>query len=134
MIHVYNDLSTKAVTKRIRMSPRWQPRVNAPFEKLHEGLSPFAPWGLDYDHYNTVREIRGWLEEAGASVETVRGTGFGFNKWFLDGFLIAPRLERDHPSWLEGYLGLSMKVEETLGRMAPFNRVMEKFVVGGRRR
>jgi ubiquinone/menaquinone biosynthesis C-methylase UbiE len=134
VIHCYNQLSTKALAKHIRMSPRWQPILNAPFQKLHEGLSPFAPWGLEYDCYNTVTQISRWLDESGVFVEQVRGTGFGFNKWFLDGFLIAPRLERDHPEWLRRYLDLSMKLEDVLGRLSPFNRVMEKFVVGGRKR
>lgn len=131
VIHCYNDLNTKAVAKRIQMSEFWQPLVNAPFRALHRGLSPFGPWGLDYDKYSTVPQIRRWIERYGGSVTRVHGTGFGFNKWLVDGFMIAARLEREHPDVLRRYLDWSFRLEQALGRVVPFSYVMEKFVVKG---
>ena len=89
--------------------------------------------GYEYDKYNTATEIGRWLADAGAPVEKVRGSGFGINKWFVDGFMIGARLERDHPSWLQRYLNVSLKLEDAVGRIPPLNRFMEKIVISGRK-
>lgn len=129
VLHLYNHWSSKTLAKAIRMSPRWQPVVNRPFQALHRSLDPFPPWELDYDEYNTVPQVQRWLERHGARVLQVRGAGFGFNKWLLNGFLIVPRLQRDRPDWLRRWFGWSLRAETALGRRAPFNRFMEKFVL-----
>ena len=116
------------------MSKTWQPRVNAPFEKLHRSLSPFAPWGLDYDNYSSATQVERWLDQAGADSVKVRGTGFGFNKWFIDNFMLAPWLEAHAPAVLERYLSASMVGGGDDRANRPFNRWMEKFVVKGRKR
>lgn len=128
VIHCYNDASTKALAKRLRES-RWQRVANAPFRTLFRTLSPFPPWGIEYDRYSTVPQIARWLRESGAQVERVRGSGFGFNKWLVDGFMLAPALEKRAPRVLDAYLAASLRAEERLGRRRPFSYVMEKFVV-----
>ena len=127
-IHCYNDLSSKGVVKRIRQS-RFAPVLNAPFRALFKSMSPFGPWELEYDQYNTVPQVSRWLRQGGARVTTVRGTGFGFNKWLIDGFMVGPWLEKHHPTILKRYLATCLRAEESVGRYAPFNRIMEKFVV-----
>jgi ubiquinone/menaquinone biosynthesis C-methylase UbiE/uncharacterized protein YbaR (Trm112 family) len=130
VLHCYNDLSSKAFIKRIRQS-RFSSLLNAPFRAAFRTMSPFAPWPFDYDRYNTVPQVRRWMRRNGLAVSTIRGAGFGFNKWLLADFLIAPWLERHRPGVLKGYLGTSILLERALGRLWPFNYVMEKFVVKG---
>ena len=130
-LHCYNDLSSKAVVKRIRQSRLGPAVLNAPFRLLFRSMSPFAPWELAYDQYNTVPQLRRWLRDAGMRMTKVRGTGFGFNKWLLTGFMVAPWLERHRPELLRRYLAASLRAEEALGRHWPFNYFMEKFVVQG---
>lgn len=129
-LHCYNDLSSKAVVKRLRQS-RLAPIVNAPFQALSKSLSPFGPWELQYDQYNTVPQVRRWLGSAGVRVTKVLGAGFGFNKWLLSGFMVAPWLERHGPGLLKRYLAVSLSTEGVVGRYWPFNYLMEKFVVRG---
>lgn len=133
-LHLYNQLSTKTISKTIRMSPRLQPLFNAPFRAVFRSLSPFAPWPLDYDLYNSVSQIRGWYTEAGLSTDQVRGAGFGFHKWVFSSFMIAAWLERHYPVALERYLNASLLLQEFLGRRWPFNVIMEKFVMKGVKR
>jgi LSD1 subclass zinc finger protein len=125
-LHLYNQYTTKSIAKAIRMSSRWQPIFNAPFRAIFRWMSPFSPWPLDYDLYNTVPQIRRWFRESGLSVIQVRGAGFGFHKWVFDGFAIAPWLERRFPRLWGNYLNASLCVQEILGRRWPFNLVMEK--------
>lgn len=134
VLHLYNQYTTKTIAKSIRMSARWQPIFNAPFRALFRSMSPFAPWPLDYDLYNSVPQVSQWLRESGLSVVEVRGAGFGFHKWVFDAFAIAAWLERRFPGAWERYLNLSLHLQEFLGRRWPFNRVMEKFVVKGHKR
>jgi LSD1 subclass zinc finger protein len=134
VLHLYNQYTTKSIAKAIRMSPRWQPIFNAPFRALFRSMSPFSPWPLDYDLYNSVPQIRRWFRESGLSVVRVRGAGFGFHKWVFDGFAIAAWLERRFPKVWGHYLDASLHLQEFLGRRWPFNLVMEKFVVKGRKR
>ena len=130
-LHLYNELSSKGLVKRIRQS-RFASIVNAPFRALSAGkLSPFAAWELEYDQYNSVPQVSRWLRRAGVRVSEVRGCGFGFNKWLMGGFMIAPWLERHRPQLLRRYLGASLRGEEAAGRIWPFNYVMEKFVLRG---
>lgn len=132
-IHCYNEWNSKSVVKHLRMS-RWAPVANAPFRLLSRSLSPFGPWGIEYDRYNSVPQLRRWLKEAGMRVAMVRGTGFGFNKWFLDDFNISPWLEKRWPSVLKAYLAVSLKLETALGSVWPFSYIMEKFVIRGVKR
>jgi len=129
-LHCYNELSSKAVVKRLRQS-RLAPIVNAPFRAISSSLSPFAPWEIEYDQYNTVPQVSRWLRRGDVRVTKVRGTGFGFNKWLLGGFMIATWLERYHPKLLKAYLSASLRSEEAAGRLWPFSWVMEKFVIQG---
>jgi ubiquinone/menaquinone biosynthesis C-methylase UbiE len=129
VLHLYNHWTTKTVAKTIRMSRRWQPIINKPFQWLHRSLSPFGPWMLEYDCYNSVPQLRRWFTESGAQTVQVRGAGFGFNKWLLDGFLVGAWLEQHHPSWLSAYLRFSLAAEEFFARIWPANIVMEKFVI-----
>jgi ubiquinone/menaquinone biosynthesis C-methylase UbiE/uncharacterized protein YbaR (Trm112 family) len=131
LLHLYNDLSSKAAIKRIRMSRRWGPILNAPFRALFRSMSPFAPWPLDYDLYNSVPQVSAWLRSCGVEPQALRGAGFGFNKWLLDGLLIAAWLESHRPQLLQRYLAGSLRLEEALGRLRPFNYFMEKFVLKG---
>lgn len=128
-LHLYNHWTTKSFAKAIRMSKRWQPIVNAPFTWLHRSLSPFAPWMLEYDRYNTEPQVSSWLRECGARTVTIRGAGFGFNKWLIDGFLVAAWMEKHRPSWLAAYLRFSLAAEELFAKVWPFNIFMEKFVI-----
>ena len=133
ILHCYNAFSTKGLVKRIRES-RWQRVLNAPFQALFRTLSPFRPWEPEYDAYSTVPQIRRWLRDSGAEVVQVRGSGFGFNKWLLDDFLVAPWLEKHSPRTLERYLAASLRLEDMLGRVAPLSYAMEKFVIRGVKR
>jgi ubiquinone/menaquinone biosynthesis C-methylase UbiE len=129
-LHCYNELSSKAVVKHVRQS--WVGKVlNWPFRALFRTLSPFAPWELAYDKYNSVPQVRRWLRRSGVRVTTVRGAGFGFNKWFMGGFLVAPWLERRRPQLLQRYLATSLRAEEAVAPIWPFNYLMEKFVLRG---
>jgi ubiquinone/menaquinone biosynthesis C-methylase UbiE/uncharacterized protein YbaR (Trm112 family) len=129
-MHCYNELSSKAVVKHVRQG--WLGRVlNAPFRALFRTLSPFAPWELAYDKYNSVPQVRRWLRRGGVRMTQVLGAGFGFNKWFMGGFLVAPWLERKRPKLLQAYLAASLRAEEAAGRIWPFNYFMEKFVMRG---
>jgi len=134
VLHLYNQLSTKTIAKVIRMSPRWQPRFNAPFRAVFRSVSPFAPWPLDYDLYNTVSQVRRWFADAGLSTDRVRGAGFGFHKWVFDGFMISAWLERRCPAAWGRYLNASLRLQEFLGRRWPFSGFMEKIVVKGVKR
>jgi ubiquinone/menaquinone biosynthesis C-methylase UbiE len=127
-LHCYNDASSKGVVKRIRQS-RLGPILNAPFRALFRTMSPFRPWELEYDQYNTVPQVNRWLRQSGARNIGTLGTGFGFNKWLLAGFLVAKWLEKRHPAVLKRYLAGSLRTEETVGRWWPISIVMEKFVI-----
>ncbi len=130
-LHCYNDLSSKGLVKRLRQS-RFAPLVNAPFRALSGNrLSPFAAWELEYDQYNTVSQVSRWLRRSGVRIGKVRGTGFGFNKWLLSGFMVAPYLERHRPDLLKRYLAASLRCEEVAGRLWPFSYLMEKFILQG---
>ena len=85
VLHLYNSLTTKNISKKIRES-RLQPLFNAPFRALFRSLSPFSKWPLAYDHYNSAFEARRWFRNLGVNVEQIRGEGFGFNKWLVDEF------------------------------------------------
>jgi SAM-dependent methyltransferase len=130
-LQCYNDLSSKGLVKRLRQSRLGSAVLNAPFRLLFRTMSPFGPWELEYDQYNTVPQVRRWLRDAGVRVTKVRGTGFGFNKWLLAGFMVAPWLEKHRPEILKRYLAVSLRAEEALGRHSPFSSVMEKFVLQG---
>jgi len=134
VLHLYNKYTSKSIAKAIRMSPRWQPVFNAPFRAMSRWISPFGPWPLDYDLYNTVPQISRWYRELGLSVVQVRGAGFGFHKWVFDGFGIAAWLEKRLPKAWGRYLDASLRIQEFLGRRWPFNVVMEKFVIKGLKR
>ena len=130
VLHCYNELSSKALVKHIRQS-RLAAFLNAPFRAAFRSLAPFSAWGSEYDHYSTVSQIKRWLKERGVKVCKVRGCGFGFNKWLLDEFMIFAWMERRHPQVLDRYFTLSLRAEETIGRMSVLNRFMEKFVMKG---
>jgi ubiquinone/menaquinone biosynthesis C-methylase UbiE/uncharacterized protein YbaR (Trm112 family) len=132
-LHCYNRASSKGLVKKLRES-RLGPLLNAPFRAAFRTLSPFGPWPLDYDAYNTAFELRRWMREAGVEPVQVRGTGFSPNKWFLADFLLAPRLERRAPTLFARYLEASLRWEERLGRRRPFSYLMEKFVLRGVKR
>jgi ubiquinone/menaquinone biosynthesis C-methylase UbiE/uncharacterized protein YbaR (Trm112 family) len=119
-IHCYNEWNSKSLTKHLRQS-RWAPVANYPFRLLSKSLSPFSPWGIDYDRYNSVPQLRRWLRGAGMRIAVVRGTGFGFNKWFLDEFMISAWLEKRWPSALRAYLVVSHRLETILGGVWPFS-------------
>ena len=132
ILHCYNSASSKGAVKRLRQS-RLAPVLNAPFRALFRTLSPFAPWDLQYDQYNTVSQVCRWLRQEGVKVTVVRGTGFGFNKWLLTEFMVAPWLEKHHPAILKRYLDGSLRAEEAIGSLPFFSYVMEKFVLKGRK-
>jgi SAM-dependent methyltransferase len=130
ILHCYNELSSKAVVKRIRES-RLSPMLNFPFRALFRSLSPFAPWEIPYDKYSTVPQIRRWLRECGVRTLEIRGAGFGFHKWFFEDFFIAPVLEARARRVWNGYLAKSLWMQNAVGGVWPFNYLMEKFVIKG---
>jgi ubiquinone/menaquinone biosynthesis C-methylase UbiE/uncharacterized protein YbaR (Trm112 family) len=130
VLHLYNSLTTKNIAKTIRGS-RLQPLFNAPFRMLFRTLSPFAKWPLDYDHYNSAFEARRWLKTLGVEVEEIRGEGFGFNKWLVEDFFIAPFLQKR--GLLTRYLAASTRWENRFKGVRPAKYFMEKFVVRGRK-
>jgi ubiquinone/menaquinone biosynthesis C-methylase UbiE/uncharacterized protein YbaR (Trm112 family) len=131
VIHCYNEWSTKACIKQIRMNSRWQPVFDAPFKWLGSETRPFAAWEMKLDTYSSVPEVRRWVRDAGLHVAETRGTGFGFNVWLIDAFGLATWVERRHPALLRRYLDLSLWLERILGRISPFKLLMEKFVIRG---
>jgi len=131
VIHCYNEWSTKACIKQIRMNSRWQPVFDAPFKWLGSETRPFAAWEMKLDTYSSVPEVRRWVRDAGLHVAETRGTAFGFNVWLIDAFGLATWVERRHPALLRRYLDLSLWLERILGRISPFKLLMEKFVIRG---
>jgi ubiquinone/menaquinone biosynthesis C-methylase UbiE/uncharacterized protein YbaR (Trm112 family) len=130
IIHCYNNLSSKGVMKRIRES-RLAPVLNFPFRAVFRSLSPFARWEIPYDKYSTGMQIRRWLKQCGVRTTEVRGAGFGFHKWLFEGFMLAPVMEARAPKVLKTYLATSLKMQDTIGGVWPFNYLMEKFVIKG---
>jgi ubiquinone/menaquinone biosynthesis C-methylase UbiE/uncharacterized protein YbaR (Trm112 family) len=128
VLHCYNELSSKAFVKHIREG-RLGVILNFPFTKLFRSLSPFRPWPIPYDKYNTLLQVRRWLSGFGAQRRGARGAGFGFNKWLLSGFLISAWMEKRAPRVLAAYFSVSLAAENGLGRVWPLYHVMEKFVV-----
>ncbi|MGH7467398.1 MAG: methyltransferase domain-containing protein [Longimicrobiales bacterium] len=132
IMHCYNGVSSKGVVKRIRQT-RLAPILNAPFRAIFRSMSPFEPWGIPYDQYNSAWQVKRWLRASGTSVKMVRGASFGFNKWFLSGFMIIPWVERKNPALVKRYLNWSLRTELVLGRLWPFSHLMEKFVIKSRK-
>lgn len=132
VVHVYNNLSSKGLVKWVRES-RLGPVLNFPFRFIRESLSPFGPWPLEYDKYSTAPQLKRWLKQSGLTMTELRGTGFGFNKWFLGEFWIAAWLEKRSPKVLKRYLDYCLYLESHVGQWWLLNQLMEKFVIKGKK-
>jgi uncharacterized protein YbaR (Trm112 family)/2-polyprenyl-3-methyl-5-hydroxy-6-metoxy-1,4-benzoquinol methylase len=128
ILEVYNTWNPKTLYKAIRMS-RLAPVLNAPFQWIHPKWSPFAPWGMAYDRYNSWAELSRWLRGCGMRVVDARGVGFGFNKYLVGPFLIHALVRRISPALLRAYYDLCLRLEPIVGRLVPLKYVMEKLVV-----
>jgi hypothetical protein len=128
IVEVYNTWNLKTIYKAIRMS-QLGPILNKPFQWITPRWSPFGPWGLDYDRYNSWRELSRWLRASGTRVIEARGVGFGFNKYFFLPFLGDALVKRISPRMLQGYYDLCLKIEPVIGKLFPFRFLMEKLVV-----
>ncbi|MEO5367856.1 MAG: class I SAM-dependent methyltransferase, partial [Magnetococcus sp. WYHC-3] len=132
ILELYNSLNLKTLYKNLRMSP-WQKVANAPFRLLFRSLSPFPPWGLDYDAYNHWWQVRGWMTAAGLAGFRGRGVGFGFHKYLFQPFFIDAQWRRRHPSSLVRWYAACESLERRIGHWPLFRHGMEKFTLAGSR-
>ncbi|MBF0285083.1 MAG: methyltransferase domain-containing protein [Magnetococcales bacterium] len=132
LVQVYNAWNLKTLYKAIRMSPL-APIFNAPFRLLFRSMSPFAPWGLDYDRYTGWWRLRSWFWGQGMDRVVGRGAGFGFHKYFWIPFYVDATLRKSHPEWLKNYYAGCLRWEGRWGGVPPFRWLMEKAVLRGTR-
>ena len=129
ILEVYNTWNPKTLYKEIRMRP-WLGRIlNAPFHLVRASWSPFGPWGLDYDRYNSWFELAGWLRASGMRVSDGRGVGFGYPKYLLQPLGLEKLLAKFLPRLLKWHYDLCLRIEPLVGRFIPFKYVMEKIVI-----
>ena len=94
-------------------------------------MSPFAEWGLDYDHYNYWLEVKRWMRRAGLRDINGRGTGFGYHKYFWSPFYVDAVLAKRAPNLRERYYDACLTVDRAVGGWVPFRYAMEKIVLKG---
>jgi uncharacterized protein YbaR (Trm112 family) len=138
ILELYNTLNPKTLYKNIRMS-RYAKYLDAPFRWVFRSMSPFAPWGIEYDKYNDWFQVRRWLAARGMAGVTGRGTGFGYHKYLWHPFFVSPVLARMAPRLLTRYLETCVAFEQRWGASIPFRWILEKFAIkatkqGARRR
>ena len=86
---------------------------------------------MDYDRYNSWRELNSWLRGSGIQSIEGAGIGFGYHKYLLNPFMIHAVLNRFVPSLLKLHYKLCLVVERAIGPYFPFRYLMEKFVIKG---
>lgn len=131
IIEFYNACNLKTVYKWIRMNPRLRSLLNAPFRAVFKSMSPFAEWGLDYDHYNYWFEVKRWMRRAGLRDIAGRGTGFGYHKYLCSPFYIDAVLANRAPRFRERYYDACLSADKAVGGWVPFRYGMEKIVLKG---
>ena len=130
IIEVYNRWNLKALYKTIRMAG-WGRVLDVPFGLVRKSWKPFGPWGMDYDRYNSWRELSGWLRGGGMRSIEGSGVGFGYHKYLLLAFMIHQVLARFAPSLLKLHYTLCLALERAIGPYFPFKYLLEKFVIKG---
>lgn len=128
IIEVYNRWNLKTLYKVIRMS-RLGRILDLPFGLIRKGWSPFGPWGMDYDCYNSWWELSRWLRASGMRITGGSGLGFGYHKYLLHPFYLHALALRIAPRLLQRHYELCFALEKLIGPWVPFRYGMEKIVI-----
>nr|CRH08062.1 Protein of unknown function. putative methyltransferase type 11 [Candidatus Magnetococcus massalia] len=133
VLELYNTWNPKTIYKNIRMTP-WLAKIfNAPFRLIFKSMSPFQPWGIDYDNYNGWFQVKGWMKKAGLSDFSGRGVGFGYHKYLFQPFYIDAVLRNHALRGLTRYYNGCFALERAIGHWAIPRWSWEKLVIRGRK-